>query len=377
MSTAGAVRFRAERDVLADGVAWAARTLPSRPPVPVLAGLVLQADADSLILSSFDYEVSTRVVVAADVQVAGTVVVPGRLLSDICRALPNAPVEVQLDGTRVRISCGRSSFAVPTMPVEDYPQLPTMPQQVGAVPGDVFAGAITQVAIAAGKDDTLPMLTGMRMEIEGTQVTLAATDRYRLAMREFTWEPLSKGLTAAVLIPARTMADLAKALGADTAVHVALAEGGTGEGMIGFESAGRRTTTRLLDGEFPKYRGLLPSDASCIATVATAELIEAVRRVALVADRNAPIHLAFTNAEVTLRAGAGDEANATETLGCVVDGDGLEIAFNPAFLLDGLSAVGEASTNFRFTESNKPAVLEGVESGSTYRYLLMPIRLTG
>ena len=374
------MRFRAERDVLADGVAWAARTLPSRPPVPVLAGLVLHAESDALVLSSFDYEVSTRVIVPADIQTAGTVVVPGRLLSDICRALPGAPVEVQLDGTRVRIACGRSSFAVPIMPAEDYPQLPTMPEQVGSVAGDVFAGAITQVAIAAGKDDTLPMLTGMRMEIEGAQVTLAATDRYRLAMREFTWEPLSKGLSAAVLIPARTMADMAKALsgsGSGSAVHIALAEGGTGEGMIGFESTGRRTTTRLLDGEFPKYRGLLPNEASCIATVSTAELIEAVRRVALVADRNAPIHLAFSGAEVTLRAGAGDEANATETLGCVVDGDGLEIAFNPAFLLDGLSAVGEASTNFRFTESNKPAVLEGVDAGSSYRYLLMPIRLTG
>jgi len=374
------VRFRAERDVLADGVAWAARTLPSRPPVPVLAGLVLHAESDALVLSSFDYEVSTRVLVPADIQTAGTVVVPGRLLSDICRALPGAPVEVQLDGTRVRITCGRSSFAVPIMPAEDYPQLPTMPEQVGSVPADVFAGAITQVAIAAGKDDTLPMLTGMRMEIEGTQVTLAATDRYRLAMREFTWEPLQKALTAAVLIPARTMADMAKALSGgsgNSAVQIALAEGGTGEGMIGFESTGRRTTTRLLDGEFPKYRGLLPNEASCIATVSTAELIEAVRRVALVADRNAPIHLAFNESEVTLRAGAGDEANATETLGCAVDGDGLEIAFNPAFLLDGLSAVGEASTNFRFTESNKPAVLEGVEAGSSYRYLLMPIRLTG
>ena len=363
--------------MLADAVAWAARTLPTRPPVPVLAGLVLQAESDALVLSSFDYEVSTRVVLPADVHTTGTVVVPGRLLSDICRALPAAPVEVQLDGTRVRITCGRSSFAVPTMPAEDYPQLPAMPEQVGEVAGDLFAGAITQVAVAAGKDDTLPMLTGMRMEIEGTQVTLAATDRYRLAMREFTWQPLSQKLNAAVLIPARTMADMAKSLGGNTSVQIALAEGGTGDGMIGFESAGRRTTTRLLDGEFPKYRGLLPNEASCIATVSTTELIEAVRRVALVADRNAPIHLAFDGGEVTLRAGAGDEANATETLGCVVEGDGLEIAFNPAFLLDGLSAVGEVSTNFRFTESNKPAVLEGVESGSTYRYLLMPIRLTG
>lgn len=345
--------------------------------MPVLAGLVLSAEGDSLVFSSFDYEVSTRVSIAADVQTAGTVVVPGRLLSDICRSLPGAPVEVQLDGTRVRISCGRSSFAVPTMPVEDYPQLPTMPEQVGVVAGDVFAAAITQVAIAAGRDDTLPMLTGMRMEVEGSQITLAATDRYRLAMREFTWQPLNASQSSAVLIPARTMADMAKAMGGDQDVQIALAEGGAGEGMIGFESAGRRTTTRLLDGEFPKYRGLLPNEASCIATVTTTELIEAVRRVALVADRNAPIHLAFANSEVTLRAGAGDEANATESLGCSLEGDGLEIAFNPAFLLDGLAAVGETSTNFRFTESNKPAVLEGVESGSAYRYLLMPIRLTG
>lgn len=371
------MRFQAERDVLADGIAWAARTLPTRPPVPVLAGLVLNAQDGSLVLSSFDYEVSTRVVVTADVSVPGTVVVPGRLLSDICRALPNAAVDVQVESTRLRISCGRSSFAVPIMPAEDYPQLPTMPQQVGSVNADVFAAAISQVAIAAGKDDTLPMLTGMRMEIEGSQVTFAATDRYRLAMREFTWDPLTPGLSAALLIPARTMADMAKVLGGGSDVQIALAEPGNGDGMIGFESLGRRTTTRLLDGEFPKYRGLLPTDASCIATVTTAELIEAVRRVSLVADRNSPIHLAFQDGEVTLRAGAGDEANASEALPCSIEGDGLEIAFNPAFLLDGLAAVGEASAHFRFTESNKPAVLEGVEAGNSYRYLLMPIRLTG
>jgi DNA polymerase-3 subunit beta len=256
-----------------------------------------------------------------------------------------------------------------------------MPTTSGTVAGSSFAGAVAQVAIAAGRDDTLPTLTGIRMEIEGATIVLAATDRYRLAVREFTWNPQSPSISAHALVPARTLADTAKSLADVDEVVIALASGGAGEGLIGFEGHGRRTTTRLLDGEFPKYRSLLPTESAAVATVETSMLIDAVKRVALVAERNTPVRLAFEGSELTLRAGAGDDAQAVEVLESSLEGDAIDIAFNPAYLLDGLAAVGSSVTRFAFTQSTRPAVLTGItdsqESIEDYKYLLMPVRLTG
>ncbi|MBU6312616.1 MAG: DNA polymerase III subunit beta [Actinomycetales bacterium] len=374
------MKFRVERDALADAVAWAARTLPSRPSLPILAGLLIEADTSGLVISSFDYETSSRVEVGADVNQPGRALVSGRLLADIGRSLPAQPVTVTLDGTRVAVVCGKSSFTLPTFPVEDYPALPAMPSSSGTIPGDVFASAVAQVAVAAGRDDTLPTLTGIRIEVEGAMITLAATDRYRLAMREFSWSPSTPSLSVNALVPARTLAETAKSLaGADT-VNVSLAEGG--EGLMGFEGEGRRTTTRLLDGEFPKYRSLLPNETLSEATVNTGALIESVKRVALVAERNTPVRLTFSDGEVVLTAGTFDEAQATESVECALQGDGLEIAFNPQYLLDGLGALDAAFTRLAFTQSTRPAVLSGVDevdgqTSADYRYLLMPVRLAG
>jgi DNA polymerase-3 subunit beta len=238
---------------------------------------------------------------------------------------------------------------------------------------------VAQVAIAAGRDDTLPTLTGIRVEISDTTITLAATDRYRLAVREFPWSPEHSGLDTNALVPARTLADTAKALAHCDVVHLALSASGAGDGLMGFEGDGRRTTTRLLDGEFPKYRALLPSESASVASVETSALVDAVKRVALVAERNTPVRLTFSGDEVELRAGAGDEAQATEAVECAVDGDAIEIAFNPQYLLDGLSAVESSTTRLSFTSSTRPAVLTGGSGDSvpSYRYLLMPVRLSG
>jgi len=374
------VKIRVERDTLADAVAWAARTLPARPSLPVLAGLVLTADSQGLTLSSFDYEVSARVMINADVEIPGTTLVSGRLLADIARSLPGAPVTLVSEGTRIVITCGRSSFTLPTLPVEDYPQLPAMPSSSGEINAAVFAEAVAQVAIAAGKDDTLPTLTGIRMEIEGQSITLAATDRYRLAVRNFTWTPTSSSISTNALIPARTLAETAKALANGQGVTLALAA--AGEGLIGFEGSGRRTTTRLLDGEFPKYRTLLPSESAGVATIEVAALTDAVKRVALVAERNTPVRLSFEGSEVILRAGAGEDAQANEAVESLLDGDDIEIAFNPTYLLDGLAALDAPFARMSFTQSTRPAVLTGAadptsELRDDYRYLLMPVRLTG
>lgn len=338
---------------------------------------MVTAEGSSVTLSSFDYEVSARVEVDAVVEEPGTALVSGRLLSDIAKSLPLKPVVITSEGSRVSIACERSSFTLPTLPIEDYPQLPAMPDSSGTVDAGLFATAVSQVAIAAGRDDTLPTLTGIRMEFDGSTITLAATDRYRLAVREFTWNPSSSSLDVAALVPARNLSDTAKSLAAGDTVVIAL--GPSGERLIGFEGSARRTTSRLLDGEFPKYRSLLPSESSSIADVDNAALIEAVKRVALVAERNTPVRLAFGGGEVSLRAGAGDDAQATEALECTIEGDDIEIAFNPGYLLDGLSACGAATARFSFTQATRPAVLTGHGAGAVedYRYLLMPVRLTG
>ncbi len=370
------MRFRVERDAVADAVAWAARTLPSRPSMPILAGLLLETQSNGLVISSFDYETSSRVEVDAAATEPGRCVVSGRLLADITRSLPSAPVEVTVEGTRVSVSCGRSSFMLPTFPVEDYPSLPEMPHTSGTVPGSLFTTAVAQVAIAAGRDDTLPTLTGIRIEVDRGVVTLAATDRYRLAVREFSWSPAAAHQETQALVPARTLAETAKSLAGADVINLSLAA--AGEGLMGFEGNGRRTTTRLLDGEFPKYRSLLPSETLSSALVATAELVEAVKRVSLVAERNTPVRLAFSDGEVLLRAGAGDEAQASEAVECSLEGEGLEIAFNPQYLLDGLGALDAPQARLAFTQATRPAVLSADgDAGAEYRYLLMPVRLAG
>ncbi|SER92441.1 DNA polymerase III, beta subunit [Streptomyces sp. yr375] len=377
------MKIRVERDVLAEAVAWAARSLPARPPAPVLAGLLLKAEDGQLSLSSFDYEVSARVSVEAEIDEEGTVLVSGRLLADICRALPNRPVEISTDGVRATVVCGSSRFTLHTLPVEEYPSLPQMPNATGTVPGEVFASAAAQVAIAAGRDDTLPVLTGVRIEIEGDTVTLASTDRYRFAVREFLWKPENPEASAVALVPAKTLLDTAKALTSGDSVILALSGGsGSGEGLIGFEGAGRRTTTRLLEGDLPKYRTLFPTEFNSVAVIETAPFVEAVKRVALVAERNTPVRLSFEQGVLILEAGSSDDAQAVERVDAQLDGDDISIAFNPTFLLDGLSAIDSPVAQLSFTTSTKPALLSGkpaldAEADEAYKYLIMPVRLSG
>ena len=372
-----AVKFRLERDVLADAVAWTARTLPNRPTVPVLAGLRIDVGDGAVTFSSFDYEVSGRVTVDGEVADPGTALVSGRLLADIARSLPARPVDVTSDGTKVVITCGSARFTLQTLPVDEYPELPALPDTSGTVDGSVFAEAVSQVAVAAGRDDMLPTLTGIRLEIEGEAVTLAATDRYRLAVREFSWHPQRPEVSAIALVPARTLVDTAKTLGAEGDVNIAL-----GESLIGFSAGGRRTTSRLIDGEWvPNYRRLFPAQTVTVARVEMAALVESVKRVSLVAERNTPIRLTFEDGQVVLEAGSGEDAQASEALSASVDGPAIATGFNPGYLLDGLQAIEAAFAHLSFTEALKPAVIQGAQNADDdpmpgYRYLAMPIRLS-
>ena len=402
------MKFRVARDDLADAVAWVAKSLPTRPPVPVLGGILLEVAGSTLTVAGFDYEVSTRATLSVDTletfpdsddaaeAPTERVLVSGRLLAEITRSLPAKPVDLAVVGPRVSIIAGSARFTLPTMPVEDYPPLPQMPGSSGRVDSAVFAEAVAQTAVAAGRDDTLPMLTGIRVEIDGDTLTLAATDRFRLAVRELSWIPDHPDMSTAVLVPARTLADAAKTLGGAAQVTIAL-----GDGLLGLEAGGRRTTVRLLDVEFVKYRSLLPSSHTTTVDIPVSELGDSIKRVALVTDRGHHLRMQVTDGSLTLTAGGDDEGRAEEDLPASVDGAELLIAFNPAYLLDGLGVVHSDTVRLAFTTPARPALLvpiladaEGGKNGSdpaadngpngapgtansAYRYLVMPARLPG
>ena len=375
------MKFRVDRDVFADAVAWAARSLPVRPSSPVLAGLLIEANDAGLVLSTFDYETSARATLTADVTDEGKALVSGRLLADICRSLPAKPVELTLEGPRVSLICGSARFSLQTMPITDYPTLPDMPAATGTVSSADFAHAVAQTVTAAGRDDMLPVLTGVRIEIDGSTMALLATDRFRLSHRELTWNPHSPDVSISALVPAKVLADTAKSLTSGAEISIALSASGAGEGLIGFEGTGlggvRRTTTRLLDGEFPKVRSLFPAEHLTLARVNRAELIETVKRVALVAERNTAVQMKFADNQIVLDAGSGDEAMATEAVDAQITGDDLTTGFNPQFLLEGLTAIDGEFVDLAFTLATKPVVISGtdVEDANSFRYLLMPRRL--
>jgi DNA polymerase-3 subunit beta len=337
------VKLRVDRDALGDAVAFVARALPTRPVVPVLSGLLVEADGDRLTLSCFDYEVSARVTVSADVGEPGTALVPGRLLAEICKSLPPAEVEIVMAAGMVMLTCGSAEFALVALPLEEYPALPELPAAAGTVDGGVLATAAAQVVPSASRDDTLPMLTGVCLDFDGQALTLAATDRYRLAVRTVTWEPSDPALRASALVPARTLADVARSMGPAGPVTIAFGQPGQdgtrpADGMISFEGGGRRLTARLIGTEFIRYQSRFPASFEATAELAAGPFLEAVRRVSLVADRASPVQMAFRRGVVVIEARSDGRARAVESVPVTFHGTEQMISFNPQYLLDGITA---------------------------------------
>jgi DNA polymerase III subunit beta len=415
------MRFRVGREVLGEAVAWVARALSSRPVVPVLTGLLLQADDDGLTLSCFDYEISARVRIEADVKEPGTVLVPGRLLADITRSLPALDVEVVTDADLVGLTCGSAEFGLVSLPVEEYPVLPDLPPTAGTVDGGVLAVAAAQVVPSASKDDTLPMLTAVCLDIDGETMTLAATDRYRMAVRDVRWDPATPGLRAAAMVPAKILADVARTVAAGVPVTVAFGTGdaqagtpGAGgssrdprpaDGVISFEGGDRRLTARLIGGEFIKYRSRFPAEFGSHALLPAGPFTEAVRGVSLVAERATPVRLAFDSGKVVIEAHSDGRARASETVPAEFEGDERVISFSPHYLLDGLAAATAAAADpvfaprehgdedprpadpgqirLEFTTPAKPALItwagddgpDPAHPAPAFRYLVVPLRV--
>ena len=372
------MKFMVERDSLVDAVNWVSKSISNRPITTALLGIVIDA-SEEVILSGSDLETSAKAKFKAEVSQTGKVLVPGRLLVEISRSLPAKPISFVLEGSRVLVSAGSAKFTLPTLPLSEYPTLPELPAASGSLNSDPFATAVNQVAVAAGKDDSLPTLTGVFVEINKNQITLAATDRYRLAVKELTWSAQDANIETTSLLRARTLADAAKSLIGSTQVIIALAPATTNEKLVGFISEGKTMTSRVLDGSFPPFRHLLPSESTANAIIEVAPFLDSVRRVALVTDKTVPLRLNFSNNTLQLEAGTGDEAQASEKLDINYKGEDINIAFNPTFLTDGLTAINTAFVHISFTGANKPAVLTGqTEAGSApitnYKYLLMPMR---
>jgi DNA polymerase-3 subunit beta len=377
------VKFHVNRDVFSEAVSFAVKLLPQRTTQPILSGVLLEAVEGALILSSFDYEVSSRTEIAAEVDDPGTALVSGRLLAEIASRLPNAPVQFSTDDGKIVVSCGSARFTLLSMPVEEYPTLPQVEDRTGVLPAEDFAAAVAQVAVAASRDDVTPVITGVQLEVGDNTLSLVATDRYRVAVRDIDWDagnaPTAEGTTA--LIPARTLSEVGKTFQHAGTVAVAIVRSDERE-LIAFSADKRTVTSLLIKGNFPPVKRLFPEEVDNYAVLNTGELIEATRRVSLVLEREAALRFTFSLDGLTLEAAGSEQAQASETIDAHLHGEDTVVSLKPSFLLDGLGAVHSEFVRISFTKTdnpNKPGpVLITSQSSKdqpgadNYKYLLQP-----
>ena len=375
------MKFHVNRDVFSEAVSFVVKLLPQRNPQPILAGVLIEATADGqLALSAFDYEASARTTIDATVDEPGTILVHGRLLSDIASRLPNAPIEMTTeDDGNIALTCGSARFALASMPVEEYPAIPEVTGESGLVPSDDFATAISQVAFAASRDDVTPVLTGVQLEVSSQQLSLVATDRYRVALRDIPWDGGQQ--EAHALVPARTLQEVGKTFSHGGNISIAFSGSGDRE-IIAFTAGNKTVTSLLIKGNFPPVRRLFPAQTDHYAVVSTADLTEAVRRVALVLDRSAPLRFTFTTSSVTMDASGGDQARASESVDAHLQGEDVTLGLNPQYLLESLSAVKSEFVRITFTSSDNANKLSPVlitsqtsveQAGQdSFKYLLQP-----
>jgi DNA polymerase-3 subunit beta len=376
------VKFHVNRDVFSEAVSFVVKLLPQRNPQPILAGVLIETTEDgSLALSAFDYEASARTTIEATVDEPGTILVHGRLLSDIASRLPNQPIQIvtEEDGN-ISLTCGSASFALAAMPVEEYPAIPEVTGESGLVPGEDFATAISQVAFAASRDDVTPVLTGVQLEVTENALSLVATDRYRVAVRDIPWDGGQEQATA--LVPARTLQEVGKTFSHGGNISIAFSGAGDRE-IIAFTAGNKTVTSLLIKGNFPPVRRLFPAQTEHYAVVSTADLAEAVRRVALVLDRSAPLRFTFSTSQVTMDASGGEQARASESVDAhLTGGDEVTLGLNPQYLLEALGAVKSEFVRVTFTSSDNANKLSPIlitsqtsvdQAGQdSFKYLLQP-----
>ena len=359
------------RDELAAKLTIVSRAVSTRTTVLVLGGVQLQAADGQLQLAATDMELSLRATIEARVADEGTVVVPGRLLLDIARSLPENQVtlEHRPEEAVVVVTSGSATYRLHTYSAEDFPRLPEVDSlTLHTVEGDALVETVARVGRSASRDESRPVLTGILVRFEPGKIVMAATDSYRLAVKETAVAGPLPELEA--IIPARALQELARIVAGAEDVQL-----GLHENHVVFGADGIWLTTRRIDGQFPNYRQLLPEQFEHELALPREELLDVVRRVSLMAQRNSPLRLRFADGELTVSAVTQDVGEARESLPAPFSAEALEIGFNAEFLRSGLESIDSESLRFKLISPLRPAVLEG--ESDDYVYLIMPIRLAG
>ena len=359
------------RDELIRQLAIVSRAASTRTTVQVLAGILLRSEAGKLNLAATDMEISLRSSLDADVGAEGAVVVPGKLLVDIARSLPGEEVSIehrQGEGV-LEIVSGSAVYRIHTYNAEDFPRLPEPAgTEMVSIDAEALLETAAKVSRAASRDESRPVLTGILVRFEGEQLVMAATDSYRLAVKETSMSEAGPDLDA--IVPARAVLELGRVAPGASELQL-----GVQENQVLFASDGILLTTRRIEGQFPNYRQLLPETFEYEVTMPREELLDVVRRVAVMAQRNAPLRLRFAEGELTVSAQTQDVGEARESMPTPFAGDALEIGFNPDFLRDGIESADGDDLRLKLISPLRPAVLQG--SGDDFSYLIMPIRLAG
>lgn len=368
------MKISASRDELSQALQLVARAVSTRTAVQILAGVQLRTAADRLELAATDMEMSLRATVPAAVEEEGAVVVPGRLLVDIVRLLPPGDVTLELraDEGVALVACGASSYRLNTYAVDDFPRLPAVDEpELLALDRAAFLETIGKVSRAASRDESRPVLTGILVRLDGGSLTMAATDSYRLSVKETTL-PSDTGKQLEAIVPARALGEVARLAQGIDADTIGL---GVHENQVVFTADGVLLTARRIDGQFPNYKQLRPETFEAEIVLPREELLDAVRRVGVMAQRNSPLRLRFEEGQLVIQAHTQDVGEAKETLPIPYGGDVLEIGFNPEFLRDGLESVGEEEIRLKLISPLRPGLVTG--AADDFWYLIMPIRLAG
>jgi DNA polymerase-3 subunit beta len=365
------LRIACRRDDLVQRLNVVSRAVSSRATVQILSGILLRAGEDGLELAATDMELSLRSLLPAQIEGDGAVVVPGRRLVDLAKLLPSEEVSIEHrpDESVVHITSGAASYTLNTFAAEDFPRLPDVATvELFSVAREALLETVNRVARAASRDESRPVLTGILARFEGGKLVMAATDSYRLSVKETTLDSATPDLEA--IIPARALQELSRIAQAGEAIEL-----GVHENQVAFIADGVTMTTRRIDGQFPNYRQLLPEAFEHELTLPRAELLDVVRRAAVMIERTSPLQLRFAEGELTVVARTHEVGESKESLPAPYTGDPLEIGFNADFLREGLESIGGEAVRVKLISPLRPAVLQG--EGDDFTYLVMPIRLPG
>jgi DNA polymerase-3 subunit beta len=366
-----AMKLTCSREDFVSRLGIVSRAVSTRSSVQILAGVLLRASRGELQLAATDMELSLRTSLDAQVEDDGSVVVPGRLLVDLARLLPDSEVQLEhrADEGVLGLVCGSASYRLHTYSAEDFPRLPEIDDtQIFTVDAEALLETVAQVSRSASRDESRPVLTGILARFEPGKLVMAATDSYRLAVKETDLAGSTRELEA--IIPARALTELARIAGATTQLEL-----GVQENQVAFRTDEAVLTTRRIDGQFPNVKQLLPEQFEHVVTLPRSELLDVVRRVSVMAQRNSPLRLRFSEGELEVSAQTQDVGEAKESLPAPFAGDALEIGFNPEFLRDGIESVQSDEIQLKLISPLRPGLIQG--ESDDYSYLIMPIRLAG